>query len=392
MIHDEHTSAVFSEYLFRTSDSKNRHAPTAANEATPYVLGMRQKHDDDLARILSTFILECHPEPVIVLDSAGVVRELNRAARDDRHRRVLEFLEAGTARPRVRDFLDDVRRSGRASMDLPRLPAPITSGSFVLEGFAVDEAIVIVAHDQSERRALEEELRQLRRIESLSLVTASVIHDFNNLMTPMLALSSNLANELRASSSSLELVADIESIASRTASLFRDIVAAAKPARRTQETLNVAEVLFALRPLLQRVAGPLVGLSFKVEDQAVRLSVERSRLEHALLNLVANAREAMPDGGTITIAALRAEDPDVGSGTVLLAVSDTGLGMTEHVRAHACDDFFTTRDTTGGTGLGLASVRRFVTENGGQVTLDSEPSRGTTVTIHLPVASPASTR
>jgi len=367
-----------------------RAALTAANEATPYVLGMRQKHDDELAQVLSEFALECHSEPLIVLDGKGQVRSLNRAARDDRYRRVLEFLEAGPARARLRDFLDVVRRSGRASLELPPVPTPIGSGAFVLEGFAVDDAIVITARDPGERRALEE---QLRRAESLSLVTASVIHDFKNLLTPMLALSSNLANELRASSQSLELVADVESISNRTASLFRDIVTATRPERRAQEPLGLGEVLSGLRPLLQRVAGQCIDLVFSVECDALRVSVERSSLEHALLNLVANARQATPEGGTITIAASRVQGPDGAApgGTVRLAVSDTGAGMTEYVRDHACDDFFTTRDTTGGTGLGLASVRRFVTEYGGCIAIDSEPGRGTTVTIRLPEAPPAAT-
>ena len=351
--------------------------------------------DNTLALALSTFVLECHDNPVLVLDGAGDVRALNRAARHDRHRKVLEFFQGGQKSERLRAFVEEVRRHGRASTEVCRTAVLGAPGPFVLEGFAVEEAIVVTARDQSERRALEEELRQLRRIESLGLVTASVIHDFNNLMTPMLALSSTLASELRASSRSLELVADIESIASRTASLFRDMVTLAKPPGRAVESLSLREVVSTMQPLLERLAGPEVALVVDLDDDddAIRVSVERSRLEHSLLNLVANARQAMPEGGTITISVARVPRPDSdGPGTsVVLVVRDTGVGMTEDVRSHACEDFFTTRDSAGGTGLGLASVRRFVTEAGGHIALESEPGRGTIVTIRLPEGSPRST-
>jgi two-component system, cell cycle sensor histidine kinase and response regulator CckA len=385
--------ATPSEGVFRTSDSETRFAPTAVHGRGAYVLPMPPIQENSLALALSTFVLECHTEPVIVLDGAGDVRALNRAARHEHHRNVLEFFQEGSGSDRVRAFVEKVRRLGRASTEIGRAATLGAPGPFVLEGFAVEEAIVVTAHDQNKHRALEEELRQLRRIESLGLVTASVIHDFNNLMTPMLALSSTLASELRASSRSLELVADIESIANRTAALFRDMITIAKPKGRAVESLSLREVVWTMQPLLERIAGHEVALVVDVEDDAILVSVERSRLEHSLLNLVANARQAMPEGGTITISAARAHRPDsdAAPASVLLVVSDTGVGMTEDVRSRACDDFFTTRDTAGGTGLGLASVRRFVTESGGHITLDSEPGRGTSVTIRLPEAPPEPT-
>ncbi|HEX6766136.1 MAG TPA: ATP-binding protein [Polyangiaceae bacterium] len=258
----------------------------------------------------------------------------------------------------------------------------------ILEGHSVGDFVIVRSENVSERRALEEELRRLRRVESLSLLTASVIHDFNNLMTPMLALSSSLAAELRTSSRTRELVSDIESLASRTASLFRDIVRVTKPSPRQSEDFDLCDVVAEMRPLLERVAGDGVELVLRVEGCDARVSTERSRLEHALLNLVANARHAMPKGGTVTLWVSRAPNRDSnGGGTIELVVSDTGEGMNEDVLLRACDDFFTTRGESGGTGLGLASIKRFVTESGGSIALDSAPGRGTTVSIRLPEAA-----
>ena len=326
------SSGALSDDDFRTSDKPSRRTPTAALALRSHVRSMPSEPDETLIRLLTERLCERPTEPVVV----------------------------ETQGERV-----------------------------VLEGQSVGDFVILRAGSGPERRGLEEELRRLRRVESLSLLTASVIHDFNNLMTPMLALSSTLASELRASSRTRELVADIESIAGRTASLFRDIVRVTKPRPRPSEAFEVNQIVSEMRPLLQRVAGEGIEVVLRVEDSRARVSVERSRLEHALLNLVANARHAMPKGGVVTVwvSRLPAADSSPCARMIELVVSDTGEGMNEFVREHACDDFFTTRAESGGTGLGLASIKRFVTESGGGMTLDSARGRGTTVSIRLPEAA-----
>ncbi|HEX6767333.1 MAG TPA: ATP-binding protein [Polyangiaceae bacterium] len=288
---------------------------------------MREHRDASLARLISEFVLDRHSEPIVVDDTQG--------------------------------------------------------GSYVVEGFPVGDFVVMKARGGTERRPLEDELGRLRRIEALALLTASVIHDFNNLMTPMLALSGSLAGELQSSSRTRELVSDIESIASRTAALFRDLVKVTKPRQNPPVAVEVDRVVAAMQPLFERLVGTEVELVVSVET-AARISVERSRFERALLNLVSNAQQAMPGGGTLTIGVSRVPARDGEAPMVELVVRDTGEGMTDFVRTHACDDFFTTRDGSGGTGLGLSSVKRFVSDSSGEIRLESAPGRGTTVVIRLP--------
>jgi signal transduction histidine kinase len=342
------------------------------------------------SHVLGSFVLEAMPEPVVVLGPDGLVIDSNRAARDERYRGLVSSLGPFGADDATLAFLDRAWHEGRASLELPRAGREGELGPVLLEAFGIELWIVIVIRDGTERQKLEAELAQLRRVESVGVLTASVIHDFNNLMTPMLAVSSMLASELKGNRSLAAFAADIEVVASRSAALLRELVATGRAAPRPVEPLDLNAVVAELGPLIKRIAGHQVQLTLALADEPVRALVERSRLEHALLNLIANARNALPKGGEVRIATKLASSGsgapagDAGSHHVLLVVSDDGVGMTKSVREHACDDFFTTREATGGSGLGLASVKRFVTESGGTLTLESEPDRGTTVTLRLP--------
>lgn len=339
------------------------------------------------ARVLATFIHDGLREPVLVLDGTGAPVLQNRAARSAPYSGVIASLSAASDE-RILEFLAKARRSGRARLDPPH--PGLELGPVRLEAFAVEPWLVVVIHDVRERHALEEELRQLRRVEALGLLIASILHDFNNLMTPMLALSASLASELQASGSAIEIAADIESIAGRMASLFRDLVKMARPSPPTLELVGLSALVMGLRPLVQRVLGDRIELALSLRATTARIRVDRSRLEHALLNIVANARNAMPSGGRLEIST--ALEPEVAGADpldathVALVFRDNGQGMPEDVRTQAFDEFFTTREETGGTGLGLASVRRFVDEHGGTVELESALGAGTTVTIRLPRA------
>jgi two-component system, cell cycle sensor histidine kinase and response regulator CckA len=341
-------------------------------------------------RVLERFVLESMREPVVVVGPDGYVVESNRAAQGERYRKVIDSLGPYGANDQTLAFLDRAWHEGRASLELERPDGAGEAGPLLLEAFGVEVWIVVVIRDDAERRKIEDELRQLRRFEAVGLLTANVIHDFNNLLTPLLALGSTLAAELRASSSLAGFAADIEIVASRSAALLRHLVAIASAQPLPVEPIDLGATIGELIPLIARVAGDQVKLTFTLAEQPARALVDRSRLEHALLNLVANARQAMPAGGELRISTAlapatgRVEEGDADRGHVLLVVSDDGVGMTEATREHASDDFFTTREATGGSGLGLASVKRFVADSGGGMSIESEPERGTTVTLRFP--------
>jgi signal transduction histidine kinase len=343
-----------------------------------------------LDRVLSAFVDAAVNEPVLIVDRGGRLVRLNRVARLERHRPLVVALEVGEAP--VAAFLREAFERGRATLELPSKGGPGVPAVLELEAFAVEAWVVISAREErAQQRRLEDELTQLKRVEALSLLTASVIHDFNNLMTPMLALSTALAAELQASGSTVALAADIESIAGRMVELFHDMVALTRPGNRRPEVLNLAAAITELSPLIRRVLGDRIELKVVFEPATIHVSADRSRLEHALLNLVANARHAMPTGGLLEVSVITA---GAGAATgeadaepsAVIVVRDNGQGMPEEVRARALEDFFTTRTGSGGTGLGLSSVKRFVADSGGTIALASELGRGTTIEIRLPQA------
>lgn len=328
--------------------------------------------------VLASFVLERFPEPVVVLDQAGSIIQSNRAAQGAQLEG-LQLFEPGRE-SEARQFLDPLRADGQASLLRKQTSADGRVDYILLRGFAIDSWFVVTARDVSDLHAPQEELYQLRRVQSLGLLTATIIHDFNNLLTPILCASTVLAAELEQGSHAATLAADIESVAVRATSLVRDVLAFARARPAAREVVDLSTVISAMRPLIERLFKGSAELVFELSDEKTRVEIDRGRLEHALLNMITNARNAMPDGGRLTIRTVSAPP------YVALAVSDTGVGMTEQVQARAFDDFFTTRQAVGGTGLGLASVKRFAAESGGTVSLCSKVGRGTIVTLHLPIA------
>ena len=331
------------------------------------------------ARVLSRFVLEQFPEPVVVLDQSGTVVEANFAAELGRPN--LARLFEPESSPGTAQFLDEIRTSGQSSLLRKQTTSDGVAEHILLRGFAIDSWFVVTARDVSREHALQDELRQLRRVESLGLLTATIIHDFNNLLTPILCASTVLAAELEKGSHAANLAADIESVAVRATSLVRDVLAFARARPSALEVVDLSTSVSTMRPLIERIFGGSAELVFDLPEELGKVMIDRARFEHALLNLVANARNAMPDGGRLTISTANAGP------YVVVAVGDTGVGMTEQVQARAFDEFFTTRHAVGGTGLGLASVKRFAIESGGSAQLFSEVGRGTVVTLHLPIAT-----
>jgi two-component system, cell cycle sensor histidine kinase and response regulator CckA len=335
------------------------------------------------ARVLSNFVRINLPVPIVVLDRLGSVIELNRAARETPRRVIKDLFEPESRAQEVGAFLEELERSGRATAELSRALTGGGSESVLLDGFQVESYFVVMVRQFVDRDALEGELDQLCRVDSLGLLTASLIHDLNNLLTPIVVCSSEIRAELGPASSAGRLAADIGAAAGRAASLVRDVLSFSR-ARSVVDTFNVNAVIGGLKPLMELLLGDSIELVCLLDENVPVVNANRARLEQSLLNLLANAKKAMPRGGWVAISTARVT-LDVNGKSVdhaELLVSDTGVGMSDAVRDRAFDPFFTT--SPDGSGLGLASVRRFINESNGQIELDSEPEHGTTVGLYLP--------
>jgi PAS domain S-box-containing protein len=251
-----------------------------------------------------------------------------------------------------------------------------------------------IVRDVSERRRAQEALDRARealsmsqKMETIGQLTGGVAHDFNNLLAAVLGSLELLKKRLPSGDPRIQrLVDNAMQGAQRGASLTQRMLAFARKQDLRPEVVDVRELVHGMAPLLKFEAGIRVETLFPMDLPKVK--VDANQLELAVLNLAVNARDAMPDGGLITIAA-REERDDGGlpaSGYVALSVSDTGCGMDDEILKHAQEPFFTTKGVGKGTGLGLSMVHGLAEQSGGRLVLKSRPGEGTTADIWLPIA------
>jgi two-component system cell cycle sensor histidine kinase/response regulator CckA len=268
----------------------------------------------------------------------------------------------------------------------------ITAGRIVLDG---REAALVLAHDVTDRRRLEERLTQAEKMEAIGRLAGGVAHDFNNLLTVI----SGYASILRRQVGEREELAEIAHAAEQASSLTRQLLAFSRRQVLNPRVLDLNEIVTGMEPMVGRIIGDDVQLAVRVCAGSALVEADHAQLERVVLNLAANARDAMPQGGRLTIETSHVDlDQDAvaahGEGRpgphVVLAVSDSGAGMSEDVRRHLFEPFFTTKGGSGGgTGLGLATVFGVVKQSGGAIYVYTEPGHGTTFKIYFPAAEPA---
>jgi signal transduction histidine kinase/CheY-like chemotaxis protein len=245
--------------------------------------------------------------------------------------------------------------------------------------------------DVTERRRLEDDLRQAQRLDSIGRLAGGVAHDFNNLLTTILGVGELLAADLPAGSPAAGDVASILEAGRHAATLTRQLLAFARRQRLETRSLDLGEVVRSFTPMLRRLIGEDVAVELELDARAPAVLGDRAQLEQVIMNLGVNARDAMPEGGRLAIEVAPADPPPGarhGAGRwCRLRVADTGPGMTPEVMANAFEPFFTTKAPGQGTGLGLATVYGIVRQHGGEVRLSSEPGAGLTVEVLLPGVS-----
>ena len=255
-------------------------------------------------------------------------------------------------------------------------------------------AQLVLAHDVSQRRQLEETLGRAVKMEAIGRLAGGVAHDFNNVLVVVTGYAELIARRTD-DVAILEAVQAMKTAGERAAGLTRQLAAVSRRQALVPKPLSLNEVVRGLRPLFTQLLGADVALEFSLARDAPTVIADPSQLEQVVLNLVVNARDAMPDGGRLAIETHahslsgRPADErfDLPPGRyAVLRVSDTGVGMDRETMARIFEPFFTTKSETTGTGLGLATVYGIVKQSGGDVWVYSEPGEGTVFKIYLPEA------
>jgi len=253
-------------------------------------------------------------------------------------------------------------------------------------------AICSISTDITAWKQLEEQLRIAQKMEAVGRLAGGIAHDFNNLLTIITGQSGLLCSALAKDLPLREKASEIQRAAAKASSLTRQLLAFSRGQVLQPAMLSLNEIIAEMATMLQRLLGESIGLVISAEPAAGLIRCDRGQIEQVIMNFVVNARDAMPDGGRLTLSVtnvdlLHREASEKNMRElryVLLTVRDTGQGMDADTRAHIFEPFFTTKRTGEGTGLGLATVYRIIEQAGGRVSVESELGHGSTFFVYLP--------
>jgi signal transduction histidine kinase len=245
-------------------------------------------------------------------------------------------------------------------------------------------------------RAAEAEMDQQRKLVTVGQMTGGVAHDFNNLLTIIRGYSELLLDYIPAGDVLRDKVEEIDRAAQRAATLTRQLLSfSRKQQPQPDRRVDLSKLVLGMETMIRALLGSRYHMTFQIAADLGVTRADPAQLEQVVLNLIVNARDAMPEGGNVTLrtanvdlddAFVRAHPGSRLGSYVSLAVADTGVGMDEHVKAHIFEPFFTTKGENQGTGLGLAIVFGVVKQTGSYIAVDSELNRGTTITVYFPRA------
>ena len=380
------------------------------------ITGLKRAQDEIAAREAHLrSILDTVPEAMIVIDANGSVTSFSAAAAQlfgYRHEEVVgqnvKMLMPEPYRGEHDGYIGHYLRTGEARIigygrvvkgltkDGAIFPMELAVGEARSDGQRIFTGFI---RDLTSRQKMEEELRQSQKIEAIGQLTGGLAHDFNNLLTVITGNLEMLEMSLK-DSNQRELLKDAQDAAQDGAKLTGQLLAFGRRQPLNPKPTDLAPLISNFSELLRRTLGESIELHIRVTGSGNLCVVDAPQLQNALLNLAINARDAMPRGGKLTIDISRTRldvdyaqmYPDIRTGRyVLVAVTDTGSGMSEEVRQRAFEPFFTTKPTGAGTGLGLSMVYGFVKQSGGNIQIYSELEQGTSVRIFLPLVEAVQT-
>jgi two-component system cell cycle sensor histidine kinase/response regulator CckA len=351
-------------------------------------------------------LMEHAQDAIFVNDENGVVQEVNGAAErlvgatraeivgrnfldtlpaDDREQVLAEFRETLVHGRSLE--LREVRIQRR---DGSIVPAEVTASVVEIGG---KPFVVALLRDVSERNTMAEQLRLAQKMEAIGQLAGGVAHDFNNLLTVILGYSQLLAANLRDQPEDFSAIEEIRKAGESAAALTGQLLAFSRKQILEPRVLDLNKVVQHIQGMLSRLIGEDIQIVFKLDPGLGSVRADAGQIEQVVMNLAVNARDAMPKGGHLSIETANVELDDTYSQShvpvlpglhVMLAVSDTGVGMDEATRSRIFEPFFTTKEKGKGTGLGLATVYGIVKQSGGYIWVYTEPGRGTTFKVYLP--------
>ena len=381
--------------------------------------------DDDASQMTSRLaaIVEFSTDAIFSLAMDGIITTWNPAAADMygytaaeiTGRSVTKLVPPGRAREPA-SVLDQIRRKQRvqhfetqhvrkdgALIDVSVSVSPILDASETVTGAAA------VARDITDRnraaaqiRVYQDQIHRAERLETVGQLAGNIAHDFSNMIGAIIGFAGLITRETADRGAVAQDARQILVTAQRAARLTKELLVISRRLPNEPQTVNTSTLIAGLRDLLDASTGPQVTLRLDLGADTPDTYADPGRIEQALLNLAINARDAMPDGGTLTIATTRTHLSDraarqLGRGIepgdyAELTVTDTGTGMSPEVAARAFEPFFTTKERAHGTGLGLSTVREVIAQAGGTIAVKSEPGAGSSFHIFLPAATAAVSR
>ncbi len=374
---------------------------------TAYIRDITERKRAERVRSELAAVVECSNDAIIGMTLGGVIVSWNAGAMGiygyyaeeviGRHVYILfppdrmDELAPTLAAARCGESVTGLETE-RLRKDGKKISVSLTESPIIAEDGNVT-GVSSIARDVTEQRRLEEQLRQSQKMEAVGRLAGGVAHDFNNVITAILGFSELMLAHVDENHATHRHLAEIQRSAEFAASLTRQLLAFGRRQTLEPKVLSLNEIVERIQKMLKRLIGEDVHVITVSNPGIGKVKADPGQIEQVILNLAVNARDAMPNGGVLTIETsnkmVLQEELEVGSDLspgdyVCLRISDTGTGIPDEVKGHIFEPFFTTKENDKGTGLGLATCYGIVKQSGGYITVDSAAGEGTTFHVYLP--------